>query len=67
MYFNRSNERKWFLTKKKARSLQYPAGTNTDANNTGDIALLANTPAQVKSLLHSLELTARSSGLYMNR
>ena len=31
-----------------------------------DLALLANTPAQAKSLLHSLEKAARGIGLYVN-
>ena len=38
------------LTLKKARSRQYPTETTTDK-----MALLANIPAQAKSLLHSLE------------
>ena len=40
------------LTKKRSR--RYPATTITDADNTDDIAILANTPVQVETLLHSL-------------
>ena len=41
------------LTKERSRS--YPAKTITDADHADDIALLANTPAQAETLLHSLE------------
>ena len=41
------------LTKK--RSKRYPAKTITDADNADDLALLANTPNQAETLLHSLE------------
>ena len=43
------------LMLKRARRRQYPAKTITDADNADDLALLANTPIQVESLLHSLE------------
>ena len=43
------------LTLEKARSRQYPAQTITDADYSNDLTLLANTPAQAESLLHSLE------------
>ena len=50
---------------KEARSRLYPAEkTNTDY--TDDLALLANTPAQAESLLHSLGQAASGIGLYMN-
>ena len=39
----------------KERSRKYPAQTITDADYAYDIALLANSPAQTKSRLHSLE------------
>ena len=39
----------------KKRSRRYPAKTITDANYTDDIAILANAPAQAKTLLHSLK------------
>ena len=37
-----------------------------DADYTDDLALLANTPAQAKSLLNSLEQAVRGIGLYIN-
>ena len=54
------------FTLKKARSRQYPAETITNAIYADDIALLVNTPAQAKSLLHSLEQAAGSIGLHVN-
>ena len=48
------------LTKK--RSKRYPAKTITDA----DYALLANTPNQAETLLHSLERAAAGIGLHVN-
>ena len=39
----------------KERSRRYPALTITDMDYADDLALLTNTPAQAKSLLHSLE------------
>ena len=50
------------LTKK--RSKRYPAKTITDADYTDDIALLANTPNQAETLLHSLERAATGIGLH---
>ena len=38
----------------------------TDAHYADDIALLANTPAQAKTLLHSLEQAIAGIGLYVN-
>ena len=52
------------LTKKKSR--RYPATTITDADYADDIAILANTPDQAETLLHSLERAAASIGLYVN-
>ena len=49
------------LTKKRSR--RYPAKTITDAD---DIAILANTPDQAETLLHSLERAAAGIGLYVN-
>ena len=49
------------LTKKRSR--RYPAKTITDAD---DIAILANTPDQAETLLHSLERAAADIGLYVN-
>ena len=50
----------------KERSRRYPAHTITDANYADDIALLANTPAQAETLLHSLERAAGGIGLHDN-
>ena len=44
------------LTKKRSR--RYPAKTITDADFADDIAILANTPNQAETLLHSLERAA---------
>ena len=37
-----------------------------DADYANDIALLANTPVQAKSLLHNLEWAAGGIGFYLN-
>ena len=50
----------------KERSRRYPAQKITDADSTDDIALLANTPAQAKTLLHSLERATVGIGLHVN-
>ena len=47
----------------KTRSRRYPAKTITDAD---DIVILANTPNQAETLLHSLEQAAASIGLHVN-
>ena len=52
------------LTKKRSR--RYPAKTITDADYADDIALLANTPNQAETLLHSLERAAAGIGLLVN-
>ena len=52
------------LTKK--RSSRYPAKTITDADYTDDIAILANTPNQAETLLHSLERAVAGIGLYVD-
>ena len=52
------------LTKKGSR--RYPAKTITHADYADDIALLATTPNQAKTLLHSLERTAAGMGLNVN-
>ena len=49
------------LTKKRSR--RYPATTITDADYA---AILANTPDQAETLLHSLERAAASIGLHVN-
>ena len=52
------------LTKKRSR--RYPAKTITDADYADDIAILANTPNQAETLLHSLERAATCIGLLVN-
>ena len=52
------------LTKKRRR--RYPAKTITDADYTDDLAILANTPNQAETLLHSLERAAASIGFHVN-
>ena len=52
------------LTKKTSK--RYPAKTITDADYTDDVALLANTPNQAETLLHSLERAAAGIGLHVN-
>ena len=44
----------------------YPAKTITDADYADDIAILANTPNQAETLLHSLEQAAAGIGLHVN-
>ena len=51
------------LTKKRSR--RYPATTITDADYADDIAILANTPDQAETLLHSSERAANIE-LYVN-
>ena len=50
----------------KERSRSSPAQTIMDGDYADDIALLANTPAQAKTLLHSLERTAAGKGFHVN-
>ena len=52
------------MTKKRSR--RYPAQTITDADYADDIALIANTPVQVESLLHSLERAVSGIDLHVN-
>ena len=52
------------LTKKRSR--RYPAKTITEADYADDIAILANTPNQAKTLLHSLQRAAAGIGLHVN-
>ena len=52
------------LTKERSRS--HPAQTITVADYADDIALLANTPAQVETVLHSLERATVGIGLHVN-
>ena len=57
-------ENSFKLTKKRSR--RYPAKTITDADYADDIALLANTPNQAETLLHSLERAVAGIGLHVN-
>ncbi len=50
----------------KRRSKRYPAKTITDADY-ADLALLANTPNQAETLLHSLERATAGIGLHVKR
>ena len=50
----------------KERSRRYPAQTIKDAYYADDIALLANTPVQAETLLHSLERAAAGIDLHVN-
>ena len=50
----------------KETSRTYSAQTITDTDYADNIELLANTPAQAKSLLHSLERAAGGIGLHGN-
>ena len=52
------------LTKEGSR--RYPVQTIMDANYVDDIVLLANTPAQAETLLHSLEQAAADIDLHVN-
>ena len=52
------------LTNKRSR--RYPAKSITDADYADDIAILANTPNQAETLLHSLERAVASIGLHVN-
>ena len=50
----------------KRRSGRYPAQTITDTDYADDIVLLANTPAQAETQLHSLERAAASIHHHIN-
>ena len=58
--FSSSVLRVWFV------ELVYPAKTITDADYADDLAILANTPNQAETLLHSLERAAAGIGLHVN-
>ena len=64
MSIDKIRENGFELTKKRNR--RYPAKTITDANYSDDIALLANTPNQAETLLHSLERATAGIGLHVN-
>ena len=50
----------------KEKSRRYPAHTITDMDYADDITLLANTPAQAETQLHSLERAAGGIGRHVN-
>ena len=64
MSIDKINDNRFKLTKERSR--RYPAQTITDADNSDDIALLANTPVEAQNLLHSLEREATGIGLHVN-
>ena len=57
--FEQTKEKKQMVPRKKKKK-------NTDAENTDDIEILANTPNQAETLLHSLERAAAGIGLHVN-
>ena len=57
-------ENSFELTKKRSR--RYPAKTITDSDYADDIAIVANTPKQAETLLHSLERATAGIGLHVN-
>ena len=61
---NKIRENGFELTEKRSR--RYLAKTTTDAEYAEDIALLANTPNQAETLLHSLERATAGNGLHVN-
>ena len=62
-WIDKIRENGFELTKKGRR---YPTKTITDADYSDDIAILANTPNQAETLLHSLERAAAGIGLHVN-
>ena len=62
---NQKIKSKKMISHYKARSRHF-VETITDEDYTDNLALLTNTPAQAKSLLHRLEQAARGVVLYMN-
>ena len=49
----------------KERSRRYPTQTVTDSDYANYIALLANTPAQAKTLIHNLQWASAGLGLHL--
>ena len=64
MSIDKMKENGFKLTKERRWS--YPAQTITDVDYANDIALLANTPDQAETLLHSLEWAVAGIGLHVN-
>ena len=54
------------FTLAKAKSRRYSVQSIADVDDADGIALLANTPAPVESLLHGLERAAGGIGLHVN-
>ena len=65
MKVNRSNKSKWLYTQ-KSKKQTILCTTITDIDYADDIVLLANTPTQAESLLHSLEQAANDIGFHEN-
>ena len=61
---NKIKENGFELTKKRSR--RYSAKTITNVNYANDIAILANTPVQAKTLLHTLEWATAGIGLLVD-
>ena len=61
---NKIGENSFKLTKKRSR--RYPTKAITDADYADDLVILANTPNQAETLLHSLERAAAGIGLHVN-
>ena len=61
-YIGKIKENSFKLTKER----RYPTKTITDTDYADDIRLLANAPAQAKTLLHSIERAAAGIGLHVN-
>ena len=57
-------ENSFELTKKRSR--RYPAKTITNTDYANDIAILANTPNQAETLLHTLEWANAGIGFHVN-
>ena len=64
MFIDKIRENGFELTKKRSR--RYHAKTITDADYADDITLLANTPNQAETLLHSLEQATIGIGHHVN-
>ena len=63
-FINKMKDNIFKLTKERIR--RYPTHTITDAEYANDIVLLANTPTQAETVLHSLEWAAAGIGLHVN-
>ena len=63
-WIDKIRENGFELTKKRSR--RHPAKTITNTIYANDIAILANTPNQAETLLHSLEWAATGIGLHVN-